>query len=78
MKTILAAAAAALLMGSGAALAQSAEFPWTEADFTAAYPDAAPELFVQLDANGDGLLDEAELDAGIAANLVPPQEAREG
>ena len=73
MKMLVAATTAALLMGTGAAFAQWAEFPWTEADFVVAYPDATPDLFTQLDTDGDGLLSEEEVEAGVTANLLPVQ-----
>lgn len=74
MKTTLAAAFSALFLGSVAALAQSAEGPWTMEEFVATHPEVTPEVYVQIDTNGDGLIDVAELEAAVAAGLVTPTE----
>lgn len=74
MKTILTAASTALLLSAGIVLAQDAELPWTQEEFEAVYPDVPAEIFMQLDTNGDGLLDQAELEAGIALGLIEPAE----
>lgn len=74
MRKMLPAALAALLAGSGAALAETAEFPWAEADFLVAYPDSSPEIFTQLDADGDGLLSEAEVLAGVELGVIEPMD----
>jgi hypothetical protein len=73
MNKIVAAAVSALLLGSGAALAQAAEGPWTQEEFVSVYPDVTPETYVLIDTNGDGLIDQDELDAAIAAGLVVEQ-----
>lgn len=72
-KRTLAAAAVALLMASGGALAQTAEGPWTMEEFVAVYPEVTPELFAQIDTNGDGLIDQEELDAAVADGLLEPR-----
>jgi len=74
MNKTLAAAFAALLMSSGAVLAQAAEGPWTMEEFIAIYPEVTPETYALIDANGDGLIDQDELDAAVEAEIVPPME----
>lgn len=71
----IAAAAAAVLFSAGALLAQAAEGPWTMEEFVAVYPQVTPELFDRIDTNNDGLIDQDELDAAVAAGLI---EAMEG
>lgn len=74
MKRNLVAAAAAVLLSAGALLAQTAEGPWTMEEFMATYPEVTPELFDQIDANDDGLIDQEELDAAVALGLIEPME----
>jgi hypothetical protein len=70
MTKMIAAAAATLLLGAGAALAQAADSPWTQEEFVAIHPDVTPQTYRLIDTNGDGLIDQDELDAAVAAGLV--------
>lgn len=74
MKTILTAATTSLLLSAGVVQAMDAELPWTLEEFLAAYPNTPVEVFTQLDTNGDGLLDQAELEAGIELGIIEPAE----
>lgn len=40
-------------------------------EMTAAYPDMTPELFAQIDVNGDGAVDADELAAAREAGTLP-------
>ena len=71
----LAVALSALVLSSGMAFAQAAEGPWTMDEFMAAYPEVTPELFVQIDTNGDGMIDQEELDAAVEAGLIDDPHA---
>lgn len=68
----LAIAACALAMLSVPAMAQDAEheFPMTMSDFMMAYPDATPETFDLVDADGDGEISEDEHTAATEAGLI--------
>lgn len=74
MKKMIATAVSALVLGSGMALAQMAEGPWTMEEFMVAYPEVTPEIFAEIDTNNDGLIDEDELEAAVEAGLVAPSE----
>jgi len=70
MSKILATASAALCLTASLALAQMAEGPWTMEEFIAAHPEVTPEIYALIDADGDGMVDQDELDAAVAAGLV--------
>ncbi|MGY6632637.1 MAG: EF-hand domain-containing protein [Alkalilacustris sp.] len=75
MFKIAATTLAALALTGTAALAQAQpevqpDFPWTEQEFMEAKPDATPEQFAEIDADGDGAITEAEYDAAVAAGIV--------
>jgi hypothetical protein len=40
-------------------------------EFAAAYPDASPEAFAQIDINADGALDDTEIAAAREAGVLP-------
>lgn len=74
MLKILATTLAATILGTGMAFAQMGEAPWTMEEFMAVYPEVTPEVFAEIDTNGDGLIDEAELEAAIEAGLIEPAD----
>ncbi len=47
---------------------------WSLTELQTAYPDLTEEVFLTLDANKDGGLDEAELTAAIAAGTLVAKE----
>lgn len=73
MKMIL-AAIPALVLATGAALAQPADTPWTMEEFLAIHPDVGADVFAQIDTNGDGMVDAEEYEAAIEAGLLEPAE----
>lgn len=82
MHPILAAALAALLM-SPAALAQTAlpavpdadaNGTWSMAELQAVWTDLSEEGFRAVDANGDGAVDAAELQAALDNGSLKPVE----
>ncbi len=74
MKTLFATTFSALVLGSGMAIAQMADGPWTMEEFMAAYPEVTPEVFAEIDTNNDGVIDADELKAAVEAGLVAPSE----
>lgn len=74
MSKTFATTLAAIILGSSMAFAQMSEAPWTMEEFLAVYPEVTPEVFAQIDVNGDGLIDADELEAAIEAGLVEPAE----
>ncbi|MBK5927980.1 EF-hand domain-containing protein [Rhodobaculum claviforme] len=70
-----ATALAALALTGTAALAQAEtselpDFPWTQEEFAEAAPDAMPETFAAIDADGDGEISEEEYDLAVEAGIV--------
>lgn len=70
----LAVAASALALMSAAALAQdnaaTHEFPLTQGEFLAAYPEVTMEDFALIDTNGDGEISQEEYQAAEEAGLI--------
>lgn len=69
----LAIATLALAMMSFPALADETpahQFPLTMTEFMVAYPDAAPEDFDMIDADGDGEISEDEFNDALATGLI--------
>lgn len=71
----LATSMGALTLMAGMAMAQTAEGPWTFDEMLVVYPDLTAETFAEIDADGDGMVTQAELDDAIEAGVV---EATEG
>lgn len=78
MKTYLAIAA---VLVAAPALAQDMSTLDADGDgmvsmeeMTAVYPDMTEDSFTQADANADGMLDEAELQAAVEAGTITPTE----
>lgn len=73
----LAFTATALTLVAGAALAIEAEIDvngdgaYSLTEVQTVLPDMTTDNFLVLDANGDGLLDEAEVAAAIEAGILP-------
>lgn len=84
MKSYVFPAVAAMTLGfAGVALAQDVDAAidtngdgmYSFPELTVAYPDMTEEVFTTLDASGDGLLDGAEVAAGVeAGTIVPPAQ----
>lgn len=74
MTTRIAALVAAMTLGAGAALAQMPDAPWTLEQLQTVYPDLTADTFATIDTSGDGTVDQAELDAAIAAGTLPASE----
>jgi hypothetical protein len=69
----LAIATFALTLIAGPVLAQDAtehEFPMTMTDFMMAYPDASPDDFDMVDADGDGEITEEEFNVARDSGLI--------
>lgn len=70
----------ALITFTSAAAAQTADMDvngdgmYSFPELQAAMPDMSDVTFVTLDVSGDGLLDADEIEAGVAAGLLPPAE----
>lgn len=73
MKPTLALTFVSLLLATPA-LAEMPDGPWTMEQLKAVYPDLTEAVFTQIDASADGTVDQAELDAAIAAGVVAPVE----
>jgi hypothetical protein len=67
-------ALAALTMTGGLALAEMAEGPWTVEQLRVVYPDLTDDDFVRIDADRDSSVTQDELDAAVAAGVVPAPE----
>lgn len=59
------------LAAQDAAIDVNADGMYSFPELQAAMPDMTEDTFVTLDANGDGLLDAAEIAAGTEAGLLP-------
>ncbi|MCC5970318.1 MAG: EF-hand domain-containing protein [Pararhodobacter sp.] len=72
MQKFAIAACAIALMGVPAIADEATEhqFPLTMTEFMAAYPDATPEVFDQVDADGDGEISEEEYRDAREAGLI--------
>jgi len=69
----LAVATIALAMMSFPALADETpvhQFPLTMTEFMVAYPEAGPEDFDMIDADGDGEISEEEYNDAVADGLI--------
>lgn len=71
-RTMLAAAGGFAMLATlaPAGVADEVPPPWTLAEFLTVHPEASIELFSQIDANGDGLIDTEELAAAVEAGLI--------
>jgi D-alanyl-D-alanine carboxypeptidase len=45
---------------------------WSMEELTASVPDLTAETFTAIDTNADGSIDQAELDAAVAAGTIKP------
>ena len=82
MKSFVFAPLAALTLGlAGAAVAQDVDAAidtngdrmYSFPELTVAYPDMTEEAFTTMDTSGDGLLDAAEVAAGVTAGTIVPR-----
>lgn len=75
-----------LVLAAAGAFAATTAFAASQADtdgdgmisideFTAAWPDMTEAVFVSVDANGDGMIDETELADARAAGILPADES---
>ncbi len=80
MKSLMFAPLAALALGfAGVAAAQDLDAAidtngdgmYSFPELTVAYPDMTEEVFTTMDTSGDGLLDGAEVAAGVTAGTFP-------
>lgn len=67
-------ALAAITLTAGFALAEMAEGPWTAEQLRVVYPDLTDDDFVLIDTDRDGSVTQDELDAAVAAGVVPAPE----
>ena len=83
MKSFVFAPLAALTLGlAGAAVAQDVDAAidtngdgmYSFPELTVAYPDMTEEAFTTMDTSGDGLLDAAEVAAGVEAGTIVPAQ----
>lgn len=74
-KTLMLIPAALLLAtplaAQDAAIDVNADGMYSFPELQAVMPDMSEDTFITLDANGDGLLDAAEIAAGTEAGLLP-------
>lgn len=76
-KTMTSIAALAFMTGMATAQMGTTDIAWTLDDFLAAFPDATPELFDEVDMNDDGVIDSFEYEAAVEAGLIDPVEGVE-
>lgn len=67
-------ALAAITMSAGLALAEMAEGPWTAEQLRVVYPDLTDDDFARIDTDRDNQVSQDELDAAVAAGVVPAPE----
>ena len=67
-------ALAAITVSGGLALAEMAEPPWTAEQLRVVYPDLTEDDFARIDTDRDNEVSQDELDAAVAAGVVPAPE----
>lgn len=76
-KTMTSIAALAFMTGMATAQMGTTDIAWTLDDFLAAFSDATPELFDEVDMNDDGVIDSFEYEAAVEAGLIDEVEGVE-